>query len=108
MSAPFSFKAFTEKANLSQDSIDVLTKEKIDDEFALSRLTTEGIQSLCLKTGEVLRLEHALDEEFHPETKLKIEPGATAAVQTDSSQTTDNAPIQDAGRTAVLPDAQTP
>ena len=81
----FNFKSFCKKYKFAQETIDVLTAQKLDDEFTLSLLTLDTILSLKLATGEVYRLDAALNEVFHPETLIKQEPGATASPEVNTT-----------------------
>ena len=70
MSSTFNFKQFCKDASLSQDTIDVLTSEKFDDEITLKCLDGPRISEFeDLKSGEKVRLELALNDVFgRPDT----------------------------------------
>lgn len=78
MSKPkkFSFKAFCKDANISQETVDILTKERLDDEFTLVRVDFDTLQSLELVSGDIYRLEHAIDVLFKSDDTRKLKSKA--------------------------------
>ncbi len=55
MTTTFNFKTFCKKFKFSQDTIEVLTKERLDDAVPLSMFGVDTILGLGIVTGEQLR-----------------------------------------------------
>lgn len=67
----FSFKSFCKNAGISHETIDVLTRERLDDEFTLVRLDFDTLQSLELCSGDIYRLEYAIGNLVDPVKAVK-------------------------------------
>lgn len=68
----FSFKSFCKHAGICQTSIDILTCERLDDEFTFGHLDFDALQALEIASGDIYRLEDAIDELFAQKNKKVI------------------------------------
>ena len=112
MTTPFNFKTFCKKFKFSQDTIEVLTKERLDDAVPLSMLGVDTILGLGIVTGEQLRLEAALTETFPPAIEPTVKVEAAVSVEkldlssVDLHQGTGQPPHQGVQQQSAFPSGQ--
>ena len=105
----FNFKEFIKAADLSEEAISILVKEKVDTESRISRLNPVRIAALGLTQGEASNIEDLVNERWPKvqatasaaSASIKTEPGAAAATTSQSSDIPEDKPTHKAESTLI-------